>query len=229
MAKQVIKYSQNDYFLFEGFYETILGDWDSVEECERQYAQDEGRKIGYIIKWDEYKKQLGDLIFSKLKEYVKDDEIFGEFKFKEIWSPQYYNYDTDHLDGEIEVDIEALVNRVKASKEAVAGLDKYLHEHYSDRDGFVSFIPNNTKDLFEKIELNSDSRETDVLLDWWFIVQIWREKYSDDCWDVVTLCDNRRNDSDWYHEELYEKADEIKFNCLEETEDYVNADFVCEP
>lgn len=228
MAKQVINYSQNDYFLFEGFYETILGDWDSVEEAERQYAEEQGRKIGYIIKWDEYKKRLGDYIFSKLKEYVKDDEIFGEFKFKEIWSPREYNFDTDHLDGEIEVDIDALASRIKADKKALEGFDKYLHEHYSDRSGFVSFIPNNTKDLFERLDLNKDSRESDVLLDYWFIVQIWRDKYSDDCWDVVSLCGDR-NDEDWYHSDLYEKCNDFMYESLEETDDYENADFICEP
>lgn len=228
MAKQVINYSQKDYFLFEGFYETILGDWDSVEEMERQYAEEQGRKIGYIIKWDEYKKRLGDYIFSTLKEYVKDDEIFGEFKFKEIWSPQYYNYDTDHLDGEIEVDIDALASRIKADKKALEGFDKYLHEHYSDRSGFVSFIPNNAKDLFERLDINKDSRESDVLLDYWFIVQIWRYKYSDDCWDVVSLCGDR-NDQDWYHSDLYEKCNDFMYESLEETDDYENADFVCEP
>ena len=210
MAKQVINYSQKDYFLFEGFYETILGDWDSVEEAERQYAEEQGRKIGYIIKWDEYKKRLGDYIFSKLKEYVKDDEIFGEFKFKEIWSPQYYNYDTDHLDGEIEVDIDALASRVKADKNALEGFDKYLHEHYSDRSGFVSFIPNNAEDLFKKLDIKKDSRESDVLLDYWFIVQIWRDKYADDCWDVVSLCGDR-NDEDWYHSDLYEKCNDFMY------------------
>lgn len=228
MAKQVINYSQKDYFLFEGFYETILGDWDSVEEAERQYAEEQGRKIGYIIKWDEYKKRLGDYIFSKLKEYVKDDEIFGEFKFKEIWSPQYYNYDTDHLDGEIEVDIDALASRIKADKKALEGFDKYLHEHYSDRSGFVSFIPNNAEDLFKRLDFKKDSRESDVLLDYWFIVQIWRDKYSDDCWDVVSLCGDR-NDEDWYHSDLYEKCNDFMYESLEETDDYENADFVCEP
>lgn len=228
MAKQVINYSQKDYFLFEGFYETILGDWDSVEEAERQYAEEQGRKIGYIIKWDEYKKRLGDYIFSKLKEYVKDDEIFGEFKFKEIWSPQYYNYDTDHLDGEIEVDIDALASRIKADKKALEGFDKYLHEHYSDRSGFVSFIPNNANDLFERLNFKKDSRESDVLLDYWFIVQIWRDKYADDCWDVVSLCGDR-NDEDWYHSDLYEKCNDFMYESLEETDDYENADFICEP
>lgn len=228
MAKQVINYSQKDYFLFEGFYETILGDWDSVEEAERQYAEEHGRKIGYIIKWDEYKKRLGDYIFSKLKEYVKDGEIFGEFKFKEIWSPQYYNYDTDHLDGEIEVDIDALASRIKADKKALEGFDKYLHEHYSDRSGFVSFIPNNAEDLFKRLDFKKDSRESDVLLDYWFIVQIWRDKYSDDCWDVVSLCGDR-NDEDWYHSDLYEKCNDFMYESLEETDDYENADFVCEP
>lgn len=228
MAKQVINYSQKDYFLFEGFYETILVDWDSVEEAERQYAEEQGRKIGYIIKWDEYKKRLGDYIFSKLKEYVKDDEIFGEFKFKEIWSPQYYNYDTDHLDGEIEVDIDALASRIKADKKALEGFDKYLHEHYSDRSGFVSFIPNNANDLFERLKFKKDSRESDVLLDYWFIVQIWRDKYSDDCWDVVSLCGDR-NDQDWYHSDLYEKCNDFMYESLEETDDYENADFICEP
>ena len=228
MAKQVINYSRKDYFLFEGFHETILGDWDSVEEAERQYAEEQGRKIGYIIKWDEYKKRIGDYIFSKLKEYVKDDEIFGEFKFKEIWSPQYYNYDTDHLDGEIEVDIDALASRIKADKKALEGFDKYLHEHYSDRSGFVSFIPNNANDLFERLNFKKDSRESDVLLDYWFIVQIWRDKYSDDCWDVVSLCGDR-NDQDWYHSDLYEKCNDFMYESLEETDDYENADFVCEP
>lgn len=228
MAKQVINYSQKDYFLFEGFYETILGDWDSVEEAERQYAEEQGRKIGYIIKWDEYKKRLGDYIFSKLKEYVKDDEIFGEFKFKEIWSPQYYNYDTDHLDGEIEVDIDALASRIKSDKKALKGFDKYLHEHYSDRSGFVSFIPNNAEDLFKRLDFKKDSRESDVLLDYWFIVQIWRDKYSDDCWDVVSLCGDR-NDEDWYHSDLYEKCNDFMYESIEETDDYENADFICEP
>lgn len=224
MAKQVIKYNQKSGTIFWGFYESTLEDWDNLSDMLSWDAHEEGRTIMVKVNSQEHQEAIGKEITKMLHNYVKDDEIFGEFKFVKINSPRYYNFETDTLEIEVEVDIELLAQRIMAEKEAYKGLNRYLRENYSDRSGFVSWIPNNCADLF--LKLKPDSRESDVLLDYWFLHLIYAEKYSE-AWDVQGFIESR--EESWYHDDLVEFAMNEIYEHYTEVDNEREADLVCKP
>lgn len=224
MAKQVIKYDCKSYTIFEGFYNSRLFDWDMVSDMLQWDAHEQQRKI--MVKFDiqSYENAVGKKICELLSNFVKDDEIFGEITFKQINSPREYNFETDKLEAEIEVDLAELTRRITNCKEAYIGFNRYLRTNYSHRSGFVSFIPNNCPDLFRK--LKPDTRESDVLLDYWFLHLIYGDKYVE-AWDVQSFLED--GEESWYHDDLYEFCgNEIYEHCTE-VENEKEADIICEP
>lgn len=224
MAKQVIKYDCKSCTIFEGFYNSRLFDWDMVSDMLQWDAHEQQRKIMAKFDLQSYENAVGKKICELLSNFVKDDEIFGEITFKQIKSPREYNFETDTLEAEIEVDLVELTRRITKCKEAYIGLNRYLRVNYSHRSGFVSWIPNNCPDFFRKIK--PDTRESDVLLDYWFLYLIYADKYVE-AWDVQSFLEDR--EECWYHDDLYEFCcNEIYEHCIE-VEDEKEADIICEP
>lgn len=130
---RVIKASANSVEtivpFFAGFYETLFSDyWNHKEE------------IG---------KMFTDVINSKI------GSIFPSFSytFEEVNSPSQYNYRTDEIYARADFDISEIMNYLEENKDS---FDNFAKQHFSSRDGFISFLPNNYDEFMEDMSKASD-------------------------------------------------------------------------
>lgn len=149
-------------YKFPGFYESIFcnsGEFlDDEDELRFMIEEIIGEgKVDVVYDYEDedfkkYKIEVGEVF---MEEYVK--AIIGilpeetvhenEFKFEkvdystEIVSPKYYNYRTDDCYCDIDTNWETL-QMIKDYTLSLEGVQEYLLEKFSSRDGFISFISN---------------------------------------------------------------------------------------
>ena len=83
--------------LFNGLYESIwlndMQDFDEVMELSDMLGVD-GYDIAVSIDTSEYLEAIGEL-YCEILGYELDDN--GVFEIESVYSPRWYNYDTDHI------------------------------------------------------------------------------------------------------------------------------------
>lgn len=171
---------------FEGFYNSQLDyELDSEAEQDRDYFELEGEDSDEIDveypepNWKKIHIAVAEKYCEKYNsEFYTATGINLNIKFKELWSPKEYNFETDRIYAYAD---EGALNKVIA-KIGLAKIRKELREAYAPRDGYMPFSstlvsiedkPKNFPDLFFKdviLELlfnsemiyNDDSFLTDV-------------------------------------------------------------------
>jgi len=132
-------------------------------------------------------------VFKKASEYLIDTVLpeaketpFGIISItsKSIWSPREYNFDTDRLMFDLEVE-DDIVDRIEHYlKWSCTDLDlfkKYLKINFTSRSGFVSFISNNLETFLQ--DLHNDDRCICVFLQWYLYSNL-------DCYATLNPLDN---------------------------------------
>lgn len=66
-----------------------------------------------------------------------------------LYSPQYYNYETDQLEFTVSFDTKEFENLMNKTVENPK-FDKYLNENYSSRSGFFSYLADNVGEFWEQ-------------------------------------------------------------------------------
>ena len=123
-------------------------------------------------------------------------------QFINLSSPQYYNYDTDRLNIEIDVNLTKLKKYIKQNK---TDFNQYLKDNFTSYDGFISFVENNYNSFFEDYKINKN-RCIQVMIEYYILHCIYN-----DTWQGM------KNQDDYntpYHWELFEKNQEIQYNNL---------------
>ena len=198
MAKEHMEYCPDNLNIFEGFYESCL--YNSDKEYNFNASTEAGEPEYELDDYNEFTKEVGEAAVDCLSTVIGyDDEIVSGLEFSHISSPAYYNFTTDKLVMNADIDLDALKAWVLGDEARRKGFDDYLSEKYSSRDGFTSFVANNVDDYFE----DSYDQYYDVLVDYYVLTKIY-----DGNPDVVWCCLNKSIESD-YHWRLYEDADEI--------------------
>lgn len=122
------------YFIYDGLYETYVGELVGLVPYDKR---------------TEVNDEIGKLYCEKLSEFLSDtlpSDIDDEFEvsYIETFHPRYYNYETDSITFNFKYS-----NAVKdwiRSQVKYNGFDKFLADNFTNRDGFLSFTPNNRKD-----------------------------------------------------------------------------------
>jgi hypothetical protein len=81
----------------------------------------------------EMNELLDDKELSELKMTLVDDSL-------SIWSPQFYNFQTDVLDYAVEVSDDA-IDKVKLAIKDNVEFAKWLHYRHRSYDGYICFLP----------------------------------------------------------------------------------------
>ena len=180
--------------IFPGFYESILLNSESELEYNRdEQFSDPDNYVERELDYNSFTQEVCEEITSLI------GKILGaEATFKDMHSPAYYNYTTDKLEMEIDIDSEKIKSEILASEDLSKGFDKYLHAHYTSRDGFWSFVENNIQDFFRKEEY------TDVMIDYYLLTKIYEDE------DVVK-CQKRPIETHYFYQ-LLDIADNALYN-----------------
>jgi hypothetical protein len=164
------------HFIYDGLYETYIGELVSlVPYDKREKVNDE---IGEL-----YCEELSEFMYDVLPSDI-DDEL--EITYVGTFHPRYYNYETDSINF-----VFKYSNAVKdwiRSEVKYNGFDKFLADNFTDRDGFLSFTPNNRKDWSKGFNRN-DWRCVSAAL--WYIADNesndgYKLAFNEDVYELIT-------------------------------------------
>ena len=167
---------------FCGFYYSMLShELDYVEEREAEWLEEKQKEDGIApelrLEASTFREILFDVTnYSAAHEAIARDyaEAFAEkmdevfefdtgFKFEEMTSPRFYNFETDRLFCRVPVaTVERLFEISKGDDHKT--LAKVIRERHTSRDGFISFYENDLAKWLEKPLEDWDHNELETLL-----------------------------------------------------------------
>lgn len=144
-----------------GMYESPLSSM-SFEDKENEMNREDGEEYTYCkVNQEDWEKELTEAANDWLQDNVIDVlRNYGCMAIEGtgIWSPRYYNFDTDRL----EMTITMQENWRDIMAEKVAGwrgnkeIEKYICRHWHSCSGFISFMP---YDLDELLTESDEDRQ----------------------------------------------------------------------
>ena len=137
--------------------ETIFDDYFINEDFENGDSEYNAEQFWDNFDFDKYKTKIQELAADFLT-YEIDDNNGNEIKIEagELYSPKYYNFDTDNIELTVEFDKVKILNNVFKD---VKAFDTFLKENYSSYDGFCSFTANNFNEWYIDYK---DEKETAI-------------------------------------------------------------------
>jgi len=103
---------------------------------------------------DKYKETVGKLAMSEIEDFFKDYEEHIKIKLvrgtERVDSPREYNFHTDCLIFDVEIEQEEL-DRIASVVESDEQFWEWARENYQSRDGFISFMPYWKDDYLKEI------------------------------------------------------------------------------
>ena len=142
--------------LFKGFYNSYLDLSENIEVGEGEsYSMTEEQFDN--IDWNSTNENVSKFYLNYFKDELSDFfKSIGvlSLEFIKVDSPKYYNYSTDKLVCNIEIDKNVFVYELRKYNFEV--WEQFLKDNFTSYDGFISFYPNNTMEwdelINEKIE-----------------------------------------------------------------------------
>lgn len=113
---------------------------------------------------DDYVNHIEKLSSLFMPKVLTHNDFSIEIKTGAIYSPRYYNYETDNIDFEVSFNYKDLLNHIECNKDE---FQDYLYENHCSYDGFCSFVKNNYNDWLNEFK-NLDELHISVALDFIF-------------------------------------------------------------
>ena len=203
-------YNNWSYKIFDGFYNTNLFNDNmlcNLEYIDKQEGYLEDNQSYDVDNFQEYKKEVSDNAVYELFNTLENNDIIKSMKLKDVYSPKYYNYETDSLIIKMDINLRAL--KTFCFKTNRDMFNKYLKENFTSYSGFVSFVDNNIKDFINTYKTSTcKDREINVMIEYYLLTQI----------NNTLDCDNFDCDNS-YQYRIYEGADQILWNHLKVVDD----------
>lgn len=206
---KTIQYTNWSTQIFEGFYESILWDSDAIFYLSEDEPEPPAGFYYDLRDFDGYMKEVAEhavhLIDSEFSaSWYDDNKIIYGVRFLGISSPLYYNYTTDKLEMEVDVDYEKLKKFcLETNREE---FDDYLHEHFTSCDGFISFVDNSVKDFESNLETESDKYDQ-VMLEFYILSQDYFKETGWEWSDYKTDLYEPLREMQWERLSLYSEKD----------------------
>jgi hypothetical protein len=189
-----------------GFYESYLYDSDTEYYINETLKEDDQPEME--IDWIPYTKEVSQAATELLEEYcVNDSGIIKSMKYKNTYSPKYYNYDTDRLNIIADINIHKLKAYIKQNK---TDFNQYLKDNFTSYDGFWSFIENNYPAFMEQYKSDKD-RCLNVMLEYYILRQLYGAE-----WLEIKQLDFLYETP--YHQDLFNINNDAQWNNLKEVQ-----------
>lgn len=164
--------------IFPGFYESILFNSDTLLNIESNFIIPNGYELD-IIDFNEFMVDVAKKVANVLWDELPNNDVILDINYKDLYSPTYYNYSTDKLILDIDVDINNLYQYCYVDNKAK--FMKYLQDNHTSYDGFVSLVPNN----IEEFKVWEDDLKINVLLEFFFLNELDIESYYQELFSSV--------------------------------------------
>lgn len=205
--KENYSYCDDSRVIMPGFYESVLFYSDKLYEENidyKSYCEDNEQEFveqdidDFKAYMDEVCKSITDNLIAPM--LTEDSNICDKVEFDHVSSPRYYNFTTDKIVMNLNIDLDALKEFILNNEHYYNGFDKYLKAHYTPRDGFCSFVANNIDDFFNENEY------MDVLIDYYLLTKIY---------GYTNVVDMEREYAETSYEyDMIEIADKVFYNHL---------------
>jgi len=170
-----VEYTNQSPALFAGFYESVFNNSDYINEIAEYKADDTDTQYD-IVNWNDYTNSICENCTAWLFDNLPNHDIIKDMKYKELWSPQYYNYTTDKLTIDCDIDLDALKNYCLQANRTK--FDEYLHENWTSYDGFISFIPNNVAEFEQK-------PDNTIMIEFYLLNELDLNEYDEFCAELA--------------------------------------------
>lgn len=136
--------------VFDGFYYSIWSDLiDDGVDFELEVFNDNIDDCDVEIDFE----GLAKSIYYKIMEYI--DDVFPGLvlhsEFQRLVMPKYYNYSSDNVYIEVELDKDKFMNLILDNEDLLRELIK---DNYTSHSGFISSYPNDLDDWIEEVKNN---------------------------------------------------------------------------
>lgn len=140
-----------------GMYESILSpniwDDDALENLHGEYG-DAGHDLACLGDFDteEYEKKVVSAAMGVIEDYamlILEQYGVAAIKNGRVWSPKYYNFETDNLDFTVYLTDDFMDKFHENMKRFRTNpfLQKYIEDHWWSRSGFSSFMPQSMDEI----------------------------------------------------------------------------------
>lgn len=150
--------------LFTGFYGTLF-EYDNEESDIEWYNEENKTDLSYDdFEWNykEYHNRIAKAFVNRLESEI-NDFLPVKIEFTELHSPKEYNFYNDSIWINVELNLKALLGKIKEHKNLAT---QYFKSHYTSCSGFISFHSPNIEDwLTEKYILEDTGHRIGALLD----------------------------------------------------------------
>lgn len=223
---------------FPGFYESPLYNSDMDYHLMRALVSDDDRlprelfkewvessRSGYSelkCRWQDYQDAVAKRYCEVVEEYFCDNRVINDgvqLDYSHIWSPKYYNFETDRLYCKMIVNAPEAIRYCADHAEA---FEEYLTERFKARDGFISFMSYDPIDWLDAAEW--DSRHPGHILEFILLNEFGRDAIDDfttkvlEDVDYSIYCD--------FHPELENFLDSSR--CAEIAQEYAKQSWQCD-
>jgi len=155
--------------IFPGFYESNLYNSDTLYNMDYGCMPDNFCYDFPNGEFQKFEKETCEAWVSAIKDNFEENPLNMEIgSLKNLWSPRFYNFETDRISFDVKVNLNSL--KKFCFKDNRADFDKYLHEHWSSYDGFISFIPNSVFWFESEYKEDKDvSRLQDIMIEYYLL------------------------------------------------------------
>ena len=155
--------------------ETIFDDYFINEDFENGDSEYNAEQFWDNFDFDKYKTKIQELAADFLT-YEIDDNNGNEIKIEagELYSPKYYNFDTDNIELTVEFDKVKLLEFIKKD---IDNFNKFLKDNYTSYDGFLSFTANNVTLWYDDYQ-NDENTAIGALLTYLFKDSEYQESFN---------------------------------------------------
>lgn len=197
-----ILYQNWSTHIFMGFYESPLFNSDTEYYLNETFNDNEDDKSTWEVDFEPYQQAISSYAVELLKDYcITDDNIIKSMKYKYLYSPKYYNFDTDRLNIEINFNLNKLKKYIKNN---IADFNMYLKDNFTSYDGFISFVSNNYIDFVQQYKKDKELC-INTMLEYYILRHIYADK-----WEDIKQLDYYEDTP--YHQELFENNQEAIYN-----------------
>ena len=172
--------------IFEGFYESNLFNSDTEYYLNYYMNDGEDTKKEYEIKdFNGYRNKVSELYVDRLCDNLDDvANVFNSyFILHGLYLPQYYNFSTDKLQIEMDINLDNLLQYIEDNKQS---FDDYLHDNFTSYDGFWSFIDNNYNDFMNTYNSDDNDRELNIMIEFYLLNNVDLDNTKQQVYDELT-------------------------------------------
>jgi len=143
-----------------------------IDECDALTDEEKTLFFNADFKSDEYDKVVVEAAVNELKDFLVDVEDWTEVKITlcdgaTIDSPQFYNYRSDELDFEVEVE-QSELDKILPSVIDNQKFWEWIEDRYGSCSGFISFCPYRKDEFIKAIQGEDIERSLAMWLTWIF-------------------------------------------------------------